>query len=45
LIKVAPFIAGRGGGRDNFAQGGGKNIARVEELIHKSRELLIEELK
>ncbi|MDA3863655.1 MAG: alanine--tRNA ligase [Deltaproteobacteria bacterium] len=45
LIKVAPIIDGRGGGRDNFAQGGGKNIARVEELIHKSRELLIEELK
>ncbi|MGM0596997.1 MAG: alanine--tRNA ligase [Myxococcota bacterium] len=45
LIKVAPIIDGRGGGRDSFAQGGGKNIARVDELIHKSRELLIEELR
>ena len=31
--KVAEVTGGRGGGKDNFAQAGGKDINKIEEAL------------
>ncbi len=39
LIKeFAPIVNGKGGGKPDFAQGGGKDISKINELIKKAKE-------
>ncbi|NPA11782.1 MAG: alanine--tRNA ligase [Epsilonproteobacteria bacterium] len=39
LIKeFAPIVGGRGGGKPDFAQGGGKDASKIAELIEKIKE-------
>ncbi|QCT93705.1 alanine--tRNA ligase [Caminibacter mediatlanticus TB-2] len=39
LIKeFAPIVGGKGGGKPDFAQGGGKDIERIDEVIKKVKE-------
>ncbi|AZV45831.1 alanine--tRNA ligase [Nautilia sp. PV-1] len=42
LIKnYAPIVGGKGGGKPDFAQGGGKDAGKIDELIAKVKEDLI----
>ena len=36
IKKVAPILGGGGGGRDDFAQAGGKDTSRIEEALSAS---------
>ena len=46
LVKeAAALLGGRGGGRPNMAQGGGKNIARLDEALLKIETLLGGQIK
>ena len=39
LIKeFAPVVNGRGGGKPDFAQGGGSDVSKIDELIQKAKE-------
>ena len=38
--KIAEVTGGRGGGRDDFAQAGGKDISKVKEALHRGKELV-----
>jgi len=39
LIKeFAPIVGGKGGGRADFAQGGGSDVSKINELIQKVKE-------
>ena len=39
LIKeFAPIVGGKGGGKADFAQGGGKDASKIDELIQKAKE-------
>ena len=39
LIKeFAPVVGGKGGGKPDFAQGGGKDAGKIDELIKKVKE-------
>lgn len=38
--KVAEVTGGRGGGKDNFAQAGGKDISKVEEALEVGKNLV-----
>jgi len=41
LVKeLAPLVGGRGGGRPDFAEAGGKDTAGVDALLAKARELI-----
>jgi len=41
LIKeLVPLVDGRGGGKPEFAQAGGKNAAGIEKLLEKANELV-----
>ena len=38
LVKtLAPIVGGRGGGRSDFAQAGGRQVERLDEIIQQSR--------
>jgi alanyl-tRNA synthetase len=42
LIKeFAPIVGGKGGGKPDFAQGGGKDAKKIDELIEKVKEKLL----
>ena len=42
LIKeFAPIVGGKGGGKADFAQGGGKDASKIDELIQKVKEKLV----
>jgi len=42
LIKeFAPVVGGKGGGKPDFAQGGGKDVKKIDELLKKVKEKLI----
>jgi alanyl-tRNA synthetase len=43
--KVSPIIGGGGGGRANFAQGGGTQPKNIQEAIQKANELIIKQIK
>ena len=38
IKEIAPILGGGGGGRDDFAQAGGKDISKIDEALEKSRE-------
>ena len=38
LVKtLAPIVGGRGGGRPDFAQAGGRQVERLDDIIQQSR--------
>jgi len=42
LIKeFAPVVGGKGGGKSDFAQGGGKDASKIDEMIEKVKEKFI----
>jgi alanyl-tRNA synthetase len=43
--KVSPIIGGGGGGRVNFAQGGGSKPEKIQEAIQKAKELIKNQIK
>jgi alanyl-tRNA synthetase len=41
IIKnIAPLVGGRGGGRPNMAQAGGRDAARVDDALEAARKLV-----
>ncbi|MGH9329953.1 MAG: alanine--tRNA ligase [Vicinamibacterales bacterium] len=38
--QIAPIVGGGGGGRPEFAEAGGKDPAKIDELLAKSREVV-----
>jgi alanyl-tRNA synthetase len=42
---IAPILKGGGGGRDDFAQAGGKDPSKIDEAIEKSIEFVKSKLK
>jgi len=42
--QIAPIVDGGGGGRDQMAQAGGKNLGKIDEALGKARELIKEKL-
>jgi len=42
---VSPIIGGGGGGKPNFAQGGGTQPAKLDEAIEAAEELIKKQLK
>ena len=40
IQAIAPIVGGKGGGRPDFARGGGKDIAKIEDALAKARELI-----
>jgi alanyl-tRNA synthetase len=38
--QLAPIVGGRGGGRPDFAEAGGKDAAKIDELVKESRSLV-----
>ncbi len=44
LIKeFSKIVDGKGGGKEDFAQGGGKDVGKINELIQKAKEKLLGE--
>jgi alanyl-tRNA synthetase len=37
LAAVMPFVGGRGGGKDDVAQGGGNDASRIDEALDAAR--------
>ncbi len=42
--EIAPLLGGNGGGRDDFAQAGGKDISKVDEAIEKAKRYIKDSL-
>ncbi len=40
LQTIAPIVGGKGGGKPDFARGGGKEVGRIDEALHRARTLL-----
>jgi alanyl-tRNA synthetase len=40
IQAIAPIVGGKGGGKPDFARGGGKEPAKIEEALAKARALL-----
>ncbi len=38
--QLAPIVGGRGGGRPDFAEAGGKDPAKIDDLVNESRSLV-----
>jgi alanyl-tRNA synthetase len=38
--QIAPVVGGGGGGRPDFAEAGGKDVSKIDELLAKSREII-----
>jgi len=38
IKEFAPIVGGRGGGKADFAQGGGKDVNKIEEMLNKFKE-------
>jgi alanyl-tRNA synthetase len=46
LVKqLAPLVGGRGGGRPDFAEAGGKDASGIDALLAQARELVAERLR
>ena len=44
IKAIAPIVGGGGGGRDDFAQAGGKDPSKIEEAKQKALEYIKENL-
>ncbi len=44
IKEIAPILGGGGGGRDDFAQAGGKDASKIDEALKKSKEYIEEKL-
>lgn len=42
--EIAPILGGGGGGRDDFAQAGGRDISKIDEALKRSLEYIEEKL-
>jgi alanyl-tRNA synthetase len=42
IQSIAPIVGGKGGGKPDFARGGGKEVAKVEEALNEARKLVQE---
>ena len=40
IQTIAPIVGGKGGGKPDFARGGGKDVAKVEAALAEARKLL-----
>jgi len=40
IQTIAPIVGGKGGGRPDFARGGGKDPSKLDEALAKAKELL-----
>ncbi len=40
IQTIAPIIGGKGGGKPDFARGGGKEVGRIDEALQRARTLL-----
>ncbi|HIP60376.1 MAG TPA: alanine--tRNA ligase, partial [Campylobacterales bacterium] len=40
IKEIAPILGGGGGGRDDFAQAGGKDLSKIAEAVEKSKEFV-----
>ena len=40
IKKIAPIIGGNGGGREKFAQAGGKNITEINKAFEEAKKIL-----
>lgn len=40
IKEIAPVIEGKGGGKPNMAQAGGKDPSKIKELVEKAKELI-----
>ena len=38
IKEIAPILGGGGGGRDDFAQAGGRDVSKISDAIEKSKE-------
>ena len=43
IKEFAPIVNGKGGGREDFAQGGGSDVSKIDELITKAKNKFLEE--
>jgi alanyl-tRNA synthetase len=43
--EVSPLIGGGGGGRPNFAQGGGTQTEKISEAVKKAEEIIMKQLQ
>ncbi len=44
IKEIAPLLGGGGGGRDDFAQAGGKDVSKIDEAITKSKQYITDNL-
>ncbi len=40
IKEIAPVVGGRGGGRNDMAQAGGKDAAKIDDALAKAREII-----
>ena len=45
IKEISAMIGGKGGGKDQFAQGGGKDPGKLAEALERVKDLVREELK
>ena len=45
IKEIAPILGGGGGGRDDFAQAGGKDASKLDEAIQKSKDYVTQVLQ
>ena len=45
IREIAVIVGGRGGGRPNMAQAGGKDASKIDEAVAKAKELASDQLK
>ncbi len=39
IKEIAPILGGGGGGRDDFAQAGGKDVSKIDKAIGESKNI------
>ncbi len=44
IKEIAPIVGGGGGGRDDFAQAGGKDISKIDDALSKSKKYIEDKL-
>ncbi len=40
IQQIAPIVDGRGGGKADFARGGGKNISKIAEALEVAKQIV-----